>query len=116
MMMKNLGLIALISLSLVACKDKTKETEDAGTIIEATYENATFYTGSTQYLFLDKEEEEIMVQVSNFEEKPSIILPDGLLENSDTLDGPPGINPLVQGQWFKLYYSETGELYKISLK
>ncbi|GAB5554311.1 MAG: hypothetical protein Sapg2KO_39020 [Saprospiraceae bacterium] len=114
--MKYLCFFALVSLSLVACKDKNTEPEDTGTIIEATYQNATVYTGSTDYSFLTDQAEEIMIRIPNYEEESSIIVPDGLLESSDTLDGPPGINPLVQGKWFKLYYSEAGEVYKISLK
>lgn len=119
---KYLSLLILFSLSIIACKDKNKgaegtsEKEETGKIVEATYQNATVYTGKTDYSFFTAEEEEIRIEVSNFEEKPSIILPDGLLESSDTLDGLPGANPLVQGLLFKLYYSEAGEVYKISLK
>lgn len=115
-------LLILMTLSILACKDKKKETagttgiEQVGKIVEATYENATVYTGKTDYIFLTAEDEEIRVEVSNFEEKPSILLPEGLLESPDTLDGLIGANPLVQGQLFKLYYSEAGEVYKVSLK
>lgn len=114
--MKYLYFFALVSLSLVACKDKNTELEDTGTIIEATYQNATVYTGSTDYSFLTEEAEEIMIRIPNYEEEPSIIVPDGLLENPDTLDGPQGMNPLLQGETFKLYYSKAGEVYKVSIK
>jgi hypothetical protein len=113
--MKYLLVICLISLSLSACKDKSTSPEDTGKMIEATYENATVYAGSTDFLFLTADDEEIMVRISNFEEESQISIPKNMLEDPNLIDGPPGMNTSFEGKTFKLYYSERNEVYKIEL-
>lgn len=113
--MKYLFTICLLSLSLYTCKHKNTKPVDTGKVIEATYENATVYTGSTDFLFLTAEEEEITVRVSNFEEESSVEIPNDMLENPDLVDGPPGMNNSLYGKTFKLYYSKTNEVVKIEL-
>lgn len=115
--MKNqLYLLTLICISCIACKNKSTTETETGRVVEATYQNATVYTGSTDYEFQTADGTSIMVRVSNFEDEPQIQMPDGLLENSVELDGPPGANTKVVGQTFKLYYNAEDEVYKVTIK
>lgn len=133
-MKSSLKMLVFVLLSmLISCNESSSENESqteemqqsqviqqestsvAVKIITATYQQATVYTGRTDYLFEDEIGGMLMVEYSNFDEIPPIELPENMLENDEELEGPPGANPELIGKKFKISYNEEGNVYKIEL-
>lgn len=78
----------------------------------ATYENASVYAASTEYVFQSEEGKRIFVRHNQFPEKgiPNPIIPENMLESGEDIEGPPGANPDMVGKQFVIVYKEHGEI------
>ncbi|MEZ5038974.1 MAG: hypothetical protein R2828_03755 [Saprospiraceae bacterium] len=103
----------LIQFSCGPSKSTDNSTEATdGKVITAAYVSATYYTGKTDYVFIQSDGEMIEFSDDNFEET-KIEKSVSMLEE-DTGDTP-GANPIFIGKDFNLYYNSDDELVKIEL-
>ena len=124
--MKSISLYLLALIVISSCNSKkspaTPETPKDTVAVtppvtdnnqKVTYKDATYYTGSVQFFFLDEKAQQVMVSISNLPEDSGAIYPKYLLESTDTLEGIPGANPKVIGKPFLLIKNAAGEVREI---
>ena len=84
-------------------------------VIEVTYLDATVYAARTDYRFLTVSGEELLIEGNTFEQEPIIEVPEGMVDDSEELDGLPGGHPDMIGKKFKLHFNDDGKVFKIEL-
>ncbi len=98
--------------------ENTSEIANKGREVSVTYLSATWYAGSTKYLFKNTKGEEIEISLLNDPAEAKDYNPKmptaSLLEDDDpNREGPPSENPKFVGKKFKLIYDAKDKIVEI---
>lgn len=98
----------------VTTNEAATDAQASDRIVEAAYVSATVYAGSIDFTFETKDSDMLVVRESTFEED-GLDIPENMLNDDETIEGPPDANPDLVGATFRIHYNAEGMPLKIEL-